>query len=469
MENQISADDQNIQQVGQNPTNPQIPTPVSEKPKINYWMISTILLLALFGVIFFYLTKFSQPKVKSGGSSIPTPTFKTMETSESRGIVFPFVRKGSIYLYDNGAERLLVSPSQRTTKDACYNVIYPLISPDKKYVAFIEQIGDVPGNSGCLEGVLKFVDLSSGEIITTNYKTYYFSWNAQGQVEFESVDYEVSNDNQGVNPMQDTTKFIIYDPSTRKEVASEVMKYSDRDEGIRGFPLYRTEKKIRFRDGKYYLVNNNNTETYLFDKNLVRDFRGFSPDGKYAIFSSTKQAPENSQAFSEIWYAVNTTNPSEAKKEILVMSGTAGGEFSTGLKWLFSDAFISYCSQHLSFVDGREPVELTNDGGGGCHNEEGFVATSPNGDFAFLKFKEHFELRSKTGEVRKIAETTQLTKGRGAPKNLIWLDNDNMIIFQSTYGGGINYPKPPNIYLFDRKTNTIKLLVQDGYLIESLY
>lgn len=475
MENQTNVEDQNIQQIGQNPVNQPSISSSPEKPKINYWMISSILLLALLvGSISFYFIKSSRQKVGNDNSLIPTPTTETTQSSsittptESKGIVFPFVRSGSIYLYDNGTEKVLVSSSQKTTPNACYNIIYPFISPDKEYVAFIEQTGDAPGYGGCLEGVLKFVNLSSGKIMTTNYKTSYFSWNAENQIELESVNYKAATDNQGIDPTQSTAKFIIYDASTQKEVTSEVMKYSDRDAGIRGFPLYRTEKKIRFRDDKYYLVNNN-IETYLFDKNSVRDFRGFSPDGKYAMFISTKQAPENSQAFSEIWYAVNTNNPSEAKKEILVMSGAAGGDFSTGLKWLFNDAFISYCSQHISFIDGRQPLELTNDGGGGCHNEEGFVSTSPNNDFAFLKFKDRFELRSKNGDIKKVVETTQLAKGRGAPKNLIWLDNDNMIIFQSAYGGGTSYPEPPKVYLFDRETNTVKPLVQNGYLIESSY
>jgi len=186
-------------------------------------------------------------------------------------------------------------------------------------------------------------------------------------------------------------------------------------------------------------------------------------------FLAQKKTPENSQVFSEIWYAINTDNPSDAKKEVLVISGAAGGDPSTGLKWLFNEAFISYCSQHLSSIDGKQPLELTNDGGGGCHNEEGFVSTSPNGDFAFLKFKDHFELRSKNGDIKKVVEATQLAKGRGAPKNLIWLDNDHMIIFQSAYSGGSNYPESPNIYLFDRKTNIIKPLVQNGYLIKNSY
>ena len=43
MENQINVSDQNTQRAGQNSTNQ--PMPVSEKPKINYWMISIVILL----------------------------------------------------------------------------------------------------------------------------------------------------------------------------------------------------------------------------------------------------------------------------------------------------------------------------------------------------------------------------------------------------------------------------------------
>jgi hypothetical protein len=43
MENQINVGDQNTQQVGQNPVSQ--PVQIPEKPRINYWMISTIVLL----------------------------------------------------------------------------------------------------------------------------------------------------------------------------------------------------------------------------------------------------------------------------------------------------------------------------------------------------------------------------------------------------------------------------------------
>ena len=71
---------------------------------------------------------------------------KTIETNQttqittpvlSQGIVFPFVRNGSVYLYDNGTEKLLVSPTQKSTQNSCYNIVYPFMSPDKKYITYI--------------------------------------------------------------------------------------------------------------------------------------------------------------------------------------------------------------------------------------------------------------------------------------------------------------------------------------------
>lgn len=54
MENQINAGDQNVQQIGQNPVSQ--PVQIPEKPKINYWMISTIVLMLfiLFSGVYYY-------------------------------------------------------------------------------------------------------------------------------------------------------------------------------------------------------------------------------------------------------------------------------------------------------------------------------------------------------------------------------------------------------------------------------
>lgn len=70
MENQINVGDQNAQQIGQNINNQ--PVQIPEKSKVNYWMISTLILAVLFfGILSLYV--FSLYKTNQSGSNI-TPT-----------------------------------------------------------------------------------------------------------------------------------------------------------------------------------------------------------------------------------------------------------------------------------------------------------------------------------------------------------------------------------------------------------
>lgn len=70
MENQINTGDENSQQIGQNPVGQSVQIP--EKPRINYWKISTLILVLLFfGILGLYL--FSAYKANRSGLNI-TPT-----------------------------------------------------------------------------------------------------------------------------------------------------------------------------------------------------------------------------------------------------------------------------------------------------------------------------------------------------------------------------------------------------------
>ena len=65
------------------------------------------------------------------------------------------------------------------------------------------------------------------------------------------------------------------------------------------------------------------------------------------------------------------------------------------------------------------------------------------------------------GNITVVQETEPLAKGREAPRNLIWLNDDYMIIFES------RYPRPKKVtkvYLFDRRANTISPLIENAYL-----
>lgn len=80
MENQINIGDQNAQQVGQNPVNQTASIP--EKPKINYWMISTgVLLLLVVGFTGGYVFK-SKSEKQSLYTSQPTPSSYTQPTTK---------------------------------------------------------------------------------------------------------------------------------------------------------------------------------------------------------------------------------------------------------------------------------------------------------------------------------------------------------------------------------------------------
>ncbi len=67
MENQINIGDQNTQQIGQNPANQ--PVQISVEPKVNYWMISTLIFSVLFfGILGLYV--FSFYKTIQSGTNI---------------------------------------------------------------------------------------------------------------------------------------------------------------------------------------------------------------------------------------------------------------------------------------------------------------------------------------------------------------------------------------------------------------
>lgn len=74
MENQNNMSSQNTQQIGQNPDNQQ--QSILEKPKVNYWMISTILLAVILVLGGFYTYKFASnqsSRIKQL-SNTPIPT-----------------------------------------------------------------------------------------------------------------------------------------------------------------------------------------------------------------------------------------------------------------------------------------------------------------------------------------------------------------------------------------------------------
>jgi hypothetical protein len=376
----------------------------------------------------------------------------------------PFVRDGSIYLYEDGIEKLVAQPAQQTTQQACFNLVYPFLSPDGKYLAYIEQVGEPPNEySGCSDGFLRIVDSTTGINSPTGYKISYFRWTPANLLNFTPV-LEIQQTTQTYS-----IRNIYYDLASQSETVFETVIDWNENAGAQtmlsaAFPSDDLNKVIRYQDDKYYLVDNaSNEETFLFDRDQVAGFLGWSPEGRYALFESAKELTE---AYVATEFVVDTQNPGATASEIFVGRGAAGGDFPTGRKWYFEKGFVAYCREELYYVDGSPPLQLTNDSGGGCHNEEGFVATSPGGEYAFVKFQDRFELHSRDGNVTVVAEAEPILKGRGMPKNFIWVNDDYLVIFERTYSGDYGTGESPKVYLFDRQANVIKPLIENAYLTE---
>lgn len=80
MENQVNVGDQNVQPVGQNPVNQPIPMP--KKRQVNYWMISTILLIVILVLGGFYTYKITSNQSLRIEQLLNTPTPTTSQNDQ---------------------------------------------------------------------------------------------------------------------------------------------------------------------------------------------------------------------------------------------------------------------------------------------------------------------------------------------------------------------------------------------------
>lgn len=386
-------------------------------------------------------------------TSTPTIVPGTQSISSldpNSAIKVAFIRKSVVYLYEDGKEKIVAKPTKITTAKECFNLSYPFVSPDSKYLAYIEEVGDAPSKIGCEGGKLNVVEIQTGKIYKTIYKVQKYDWNERSQIELNSYDSK-----------NGTMEYIVYDPVLQKEMIKEVVQKSIQDSYYKGFPIFDETKIVRFKDNAFYLADKYTKEKLLIADKDIKSFRGWSPDGIYAIFSTSLQKEVSGQLPGNIWYAINVNDSRVSTKKTIVYSGTADDEASRGNKWYFNEGFVSYCSQYLSYLDGREPFELTHSGGGGCQNAEGFVSTSPNGEYAFIKYSNRFEIHQKDGKKFVVSESINIPKGKGVPKNFLWINNDYLVIFESAYN---NTDKNPRVFLFDRKANKIYPLIENAYL-----
>jgi len=113
MENQVNLGDQNAQQIEQNPIDQTVLVP--EKPKINYWMILTIVFITLFlmAVSVFLLTRMKK-EVADIQKIIPQPT-TTNQTISNMGVLTYLDLKGDQIVVD------LDNDTKQTISTKCKN------------------------------------------------------------------------------------------------------------------------------------------------------------------------------------------------------------------------------------------------------------------------------------------------------------------------------------------------------------
>jgi len=148
MENQTIIGEQPTQQIGQNPVNQ--PVQISQKSKLNYWMIATIVLLivvVIISVVFVSMLKVN--KSSQVGSNNPTPT--TSLNSESSLLTngqlngkLAFIREDNLWLLNNGVEKQLTTdaiPTEIPYWTGLPKLWYsnPQISPDGTKITYLKN------------------------------------------------------------------------------------------------------------------------------------------------------------------------------------------------------------------------------------------------------------------------------------------------------------------------------------------
>lgn len=166
MENQMNVEGQNTQKIGQDPIKQPPVSPVPERQKINYWMISTVVVsfifLCIFGIYFFSTRQqSSQKNTNQLSSQIPAPTTQTIESVNT---AIAFLKDGDIYVADyNGVASKIFEMKQEGI--AIHNSLYIKLSPDKKHLAYL-------GTSGGLDAAIKIIDIKQKKKISQDVFRY---------------------------------------------------------------------------------------------------------------------------------------------------------------------------------------------------------------------------------------------------------------------------------------------------------
>lgn len=153
MENQINIDAKNAQQIGENPVNQPPSTPSPEKPKVNFWVVSTVVLFLLFlGAISLYIFNLKQQPNQRISTHLPSQiSTPTTLTNAINNTAIAFVKDGDIYVADYSGEANKIFAIKQE-EIGIPKSLYIKLSPDKNYIAYL-------GTSGGLDSAIKIIDI----------------------------------------------------------------------------------------------------------------------------------------------------------------------------------------------------------------------------------------------------------------------------------------------------------------------
>jgi len=222
------------------------------------------------------------------------------------------------------------------------------------------------------------------------------------------------------------------------------------------YPSDLENKLIRFKNKQYYLVDlATGKEKLLYSEGKVKKFLGLSPDGKVALFLENNKETEIGNLPFLTWIAVEFDGPAFSQSKLKVMRGYGGSSTPWSLIWYFDLGFASPCSDSLNFVDARDPIQLIDlrsSKGAMCNSIDNLLAMSPDGNNAFLKVLDHFEIHEKASD-GKIIKKSLVPEDKNSldATRLVWIDNKSLVVYTRT-----------KIYLYEKGTNTIKRILENA-------
>lgn len=136
MENQTNMGDQNTQQIGQNPISQS--TQIPEKPKINYWIVSTIVLVILLVLAAtggsYYIYKISRSNITSRPTATApseitlTTTMTAQKFSDETHIQFEYPSSWKVGKFEHFPEMFTLQPAENFVPESQSNSILISIS-----------------------------------------------------------------------------------------------------------------------------------------------------------------------------------------------------------------------------------------------------------------------------------------------------------------------------------------------------